>query len=118
MGVAQAVAVLPGVSRSAATIAGGLLVGLDRPAAARFSFLRSIPVLLGAGAHQTLDLVRDPAAMAQVPALAAGFFTAAVTGYFTIHWLLGFLARRPLTDFAWYRIAAAAALFAVAWLRG
>lgn len=114
LGSWQALALLPGVSRSGATIAGGLLVGLDRPAAARFSFLLAIPALLGAGALETWDLLRTPGAVDRVPALAAGFLAAAVVGFAAIHWLLRFLARRPLTAFGPYRIAAALALLGLA----
>ena len=114
VGLAQAVAVIPGVSRSAATIAGGLLVGLDRVAAARFAFLLSIPILAAAGVWETAALLRTPDPGRHLPALAVGFATAAVVGYATIHWLLGFLARRPLAAFAWYRIAAGIGLLALA----
>jgi len=118
VGTAQAMALFPGVSRSAATIAGGMLRGFDRLAAARFSFLLSIPALLAAGALETWDLAGRPDAAEHVPALLVGALAAAVVGYATIHWLLGFLARRPLTSFAWYRILAGAALLALAWRRG
>jgi undecaprenyl-diphosphatase len=114
VGLAQAAALVPGVSRSAATIAGGLFAGLDRVAAARFAFLLSVPIMAAAGAWETASLLRSPDPAAQLPALAVGFGTAAVVGYATIHWLLGFLARRPLSAFAWYRIAAGIGLLALA----
>jgi len=114
VGAAQALALFPGVSRSAATIVGGLLRGFDRPAAARFSFLLSIPLLAAAGAVKAVDLARSEDARSHVPALAAGFVTAAVVGYASIHWLLGYLARRPLTAFAWYRIVVGTVLMAMA----
>lgn len=113
IGAAQAVALLPGVSRSAATIAGGMLAGLDRAAAARFSFLLSIPVMAGAGILEMRDLVVD-----DVPAVLAGTAASAVVGYATIYWLMGYLARRPLTVFAWYRIGAGLLLLALALQRG
>lgn len=118
IGAAQAVALFPGVSRSAATIAAGLLAGLERPAAARFSFLLSIPIMAGVGVLETVDLLRQPEPGRFLPALAAGFLAAAVVGYAAIHWLLGYLARRPLTVFAWYRIAAGIALLLLALRRG
>lgn len=118
IGAAQAVALFPGVSRSAATISCGLLAGLDRNAAARFSFLLSIPIMAGVGAIETWELLRGPDAADLLPALAAGFLSAAVVGYLAIHWLLGWVARRPLTVFAWYRIAAGLALLALALKRG
>jgi undecaprenyl-diphosphatase len=117
IGAAQALAIVPGVSRSAATICGGLLAGLGRADAARFSFLLSIPILAGAGAQETLSLWRMPSAARHLPVLAAGFAAAAVVGYATIHWFLGHMARRTLTAFAWYRVAAAVALFALCALR-
>jgi undecaprenyl-diphosphatase len=118
IGVAQAVALLPGVSRSAATISGGLLAGFDRASAARFSFLLSIPIMAGAGAKEMLGLLKEPDPFHELPVLAAGFLAAAVVGYATIHWLLGYLARRPLTAFAWYRIAAGLLLLGLALERG
>ena len=111
IGFAQALALVPGVSRSAATIAGGMLAGLDRASAARFSFLLSIPIMAAAVGKKALE-IPDPSR--HLPALAAGFAAAAVVGYATIHWLLGFLARRPLTVFAWYRIALGIALLVLA----
>ncbi len=118
VGTAQALALFPGVSRSAATIAGGLLRGLDRPAAARFSFLLSIPALLAAGTLAVVRLLRMEGWERHLPSLAAGFVAAAVIGYASIHWLLGYLSRRPLDAFAWYRLAAAAACLALWWGRG
>jgi undecaprenyl-diphosphatase len=114
IGAWQAVALFPGVSRSAATIAGGMLAGLDRASAARFSFLLSVPILLAAGAIGVKDLLETGGWKDHLPALAAGFLTAAVVGYAVIHWLLGFLARRPLTVFAWYRIGAGLLLLGLA----
>ena len=114
VGSCQAIALLPGVSRSAATIAGGMLVGLERAPAARFSFLLSVPVMAAAGVIGVKDLLEMRDWTGQLPALAVGFAVAAVVGYATIHWLLGFLARRPLTVFAWYRIAAGIGLLALA----
>jgi undecaprenyl-diphosphatase len=102
IGAAQAMALFPGISRSGATIAAGLVRGLRRPDAARFSFLLSVPVMLGAGLVALTDLARAPDALARTPALLAGFAAAAVSGFLAIRWLLSFLARRPLTVFAVY----------------
>ncbi len=103
MGLFQVLALFPGVSRSGATIAGGLLRGLDRPTAARFSFLMSVPVMLGAGALTLADLLRHPqAATAAALPLAAGFVTAAVSGYLAIRWLLRYLMHHSLRAFAVY----------------
>jgi undecaprenyl-diphosphatase len=104
IGCSQAVALLPGVSRSAATISGALLRDLERPAAARFSFLLMIPVMLGANIIAVKDLLEIPHFTAYLPSLGLGFVAAAVVGYLCIHWLLSYLARQSLKVFAWYRI--------------
>ena len=106
VGSSQALALLPGVSRSAATISGGLARGLERPAAARFSFLMSVPVMLAAGAVAVQDLLDVPDFTAYLPSLALGCLAAAVVGFLSIRWLLGYLARRSLDVFAWYRLVA------------
>lgn len=105
IGLAQAAAIFPGVSRSGATITGGMLRGLERPAAARFSFLMSIPIMLAAGLLAGLDLVEIPNFSRLLPLFIPGFIAAAVTGYFSIRWLLGYLTRRPLTVFVYYCLA-------------
>jgi undecaprenyl-diphosphatase len=102
VGLAQALALLPGISRSGSTIAGGLTRGLRRPEAARLSFLMFVPVMLGAGGIALKDLAGAPAPAAQLPALAVGFLTSAVVGYLAIRWLLGYLSHRSLTPFALY----------------
>jgi undecaprenyl-diphosphatase len=112
VGIFQALALVPGVSRSAATLAGGMDAGMDRTAAARFSFLLSIPVLAAAGVLGTADWLRGPDPLRHLPALAAGFLAAAAVGYGTIHALLAVLARKPLTLFAPYRILLGIALLA------
>jgi undecaprenyl-diphosphatase len=117
IGSTQALALLPGVSRSAATICGGLVRDLERPTAARFSFLMSIPVMLGAGVIAIKDLVEVPNFVTYLPPLALGFVVSAVVGFLSIHWLLGFLAKRPLNIFGWYRVAAGLLCLAIAFLR-
>lgn len=104
MGLFQVLALFPGVSRSGATITGGMLRGLDRPAAARFSFLMSVPVMLAAGALALLDLFAIPDLAGFLPVMLAGFLTAAAVGYLSIRWLLAFLARRSLIPFSIYLI--------------
>jgi undecaprenyl-diphosphatase len=107
IGVAQAVAIVPGVSRSGATITGGLLTGLTREAAARFSFLLSVPVMVAAVGYKTLKLLKEGAHMphSEWIALGAGIIAAAIVGYFTIAFLLNYLRRHSLALFAWYRVA-------------
>jgi len=102
IGVAQAAAIFPGISRSGATITGGMLRGLQRPAAARFSFLMSIPIMLAAGLLAGLDLLDIPNFSRLLPVFIPGFITAGVVGYLSIRWLLGYLTHRSLTVFAVY----------------
>ncbi|HIE39174.1 MAG TPA: undecaprenyl-diphosphatase UppP [Anaerolineales bacterium] len=109
IGLAQAVAILPGISRSGATIAAGMGRGLVRASAARFSFLLSTPIILGAGLLQVLDLVSAGDLAAQAPILVVGFLTALLSGLACIHFLLRYLQRRPLYPFALY-----CALFGIA----
>jgi len=113
IGCSQALALLPGVSRSAATICGGLLRGLDRPAAARFSFLMSIPALTGAGVLALNDLFAIPNFTGYLPALLVGTVASLLVGLACIHWLLGWLARRSLAVFGWYRLGAGVIFLAV-----
>jgi undecaprenyl-diphosphatase len=117
VGFFQALALFPGISRSGATITGGMLRGLDRPSAARFSFLISIPALLGAGLIATLDLFDIPDFTAQLPTLIVGFVSAAIVGYLAIRWLLGYLTHRSLYVFAVYCVALAAVVLLVTLLR-
>jgi undecaprenyl-diphosphatase len=117
IGCSQALALFPGVSRSAATLSGGLALGLERPAAARFSFLMSIPIMLAAGAAALKDLFEIPNFAAHLPPLALGFLAAAVVGFLSIHWLLGYLAKRSMNIFAWYRIGFGALCLVIAFTR-
>jgi undecaprenyl-diphosphatase len=102
VGIAQVLAVFPGASRSGTTISGGMARGLDRPSAARFAFLMSVPVMLAAGGYQTLDLLKMSGLGSFLPLLAVGFVTAAVVGWFAIKWLLGYLNKHSLYIFAVY----------------
>jgi undecaprenyl-diphosphatase len=102
IGLAQASALFPGISRSGATIAAGLARRLQRPHAARFSFLIAIPVMIGAGLVAVLDLATMPNGNSQVGALVVGFCTAVVVGYFAIRWLIHFLSQKSLSVFAVY----------------
>lgn len=103
VGFAQAGALFPGVSRSGSTIAAGMMMGLSREAAARFSFVMSIPVMVGAGVLTAKDLLEDPAALeALLAPTALGFVVAGVTGYLVIKWFLGFVRGKSLMWFAAY----------------
>jgi len=102
VGVAQALAVFAGVSRSGITITAGRLRGLDSEGAARFSFLLAMPVILGAGILSHVGLIQEEHWTVQLPALAAGFASAAVVGYLAIHWLMRYLKERSTLPFAVY----------------
>jgi undecaprenyl-diphosphatase len=117
IGLAQAAAIAPGISRSGATIATGLLRGFNRPDAARFSFLLSTPVILGAGLLQVADAAAAPEAAYNAPALLVGFLVAAVSGYLSIGLLLRYLQRRRLHAFAVYCVWVGVSCLVVAWLR-
>ncbi|MDX1662231.1 MAG: undecaprenyl-diphosphate phosphatase [Candidatus Promineifilaceae bacterium] len=105
VGFFQTVALFPGISRSGSTITGGLLRGLERDTAARFSFLLGIPAILGAGFLALLDIFEAGALGAQLPVYAATFLAAAVTGYASIHFLLTWLREHTLYLFAVYTAA-------------
>ena len=102
VGLAQALALVPGVSRSGITLVAGMALGLRRDAAARFSFLLSVPAI---GAAGVFELPKVLHAGLSAPVLAAGLLTAAVSGYLSIAWLLRFLRTRATTPFVVYRVA-------------
>ncbi|HKB05246.1 MAG TPA: undecaprenyl-diphosphatase UppP [Gemmataceae bacterium] len=114
IGCFQALALIPGASRSGVTITAGLFAGLSRPAAARFSFLLSLPGILGAGLKDAYD-DRDKLfhTGADVVNLLVGGAVAAVVGYWSIAWLLGYLKRHPTYVFVVYRLFLAAAILAM-----
>ncbi|MBX3055334.1 MAG: undecaprenyl-diphosphatase UppP [Anaerolineae bacterium] len=101
IGSFQAFALLPGISRSGSTIVGGLIRGLDRPTATRFSFLLGVPAIMGAGLLSLLDIVSAQASEAAI-VYAAGFVAAAVTGYLCIAFLLRWVRSHTLYIFAVY----------------
>lgn len=103
VGLAQAFAIVPGISRSGSTIAAGLLAGLSRAQAARFSFLLSIPILFGTTLFKVPDLAGESAGTS---ALVVGFVASLVTGYLAIAGTISFLQRRGLLVFAAYCIVA------------
>jgi len=105
MGIAQALAIVPGVSRSGITITAGLFAGLSRGEAARFSFLLSGPIIFGAG------LVALPEAKFD-PALLWGFLASAISGFLAIKFLLKYLSRNNFNVFVWYRLVLALLILA------
>jgi undecaprenyl-diphosphatase len=118
VGFWQAAAILPGVSRSGATISGAVLRGYSRPAAARFSFLISIPALLGAGLVALKDLLEAGSLGQELPAITVGFVAAAIAGYVCIRWLLHYLQRHSLYIFAAYCTVFSIVTITVAITRG
>ncbi|MDE2312196.1 MAG: undecaprenyl-diphosphatase UppP [Patescibacteria group bacterium] len=113
IGLSQAVAVIPGVSRSGSTIAAGLGLGFNREDAARFSFLMSMPIIFGAGLV-SIKHFHDGVTSGE---LAAGFITAAIFGFLSIKYMLRYLAKHDYKIFVWYRVLAAALVIAVAFIR-
>jgi undecaprenyl-diphosphatase len=107
IGLAQAAAIFPGVSRSGATITAGLALGLKRETAARFSFLLSAPIIAGAGLKSMVDVAQEWQAGAMTGSdlalFAVGFLSAAISGYLCIKFLLRFLQQHSTDIFAFYR---------------
>ena len=112
VGCAQALALVPGTSRSGITITAGLLLGLTREAAARYSFLLSIPIIVLSGLGVTKDLV-ESAAPVDWTALGLGTAIAAASAFLCIHFFLAFINRIGMLPFVLYRLALGALLFAV-----
>lgn len=102
VGIAQGIAIMPGISRAGATMAMGLGVGLDREQAARFSFLLSGPIILLAGVNQGIDVLSGGAVIPGIAASVTGFVAAAVTGYAAIASLMAYLKRHSFAVFAVY----------------
>lgn len=104
IGFYQALALLPGFSRSGATIAGGMLLGLSRYEATRFSFLLAIPITIGAGAKKSIDLLEQGGAV-DWGVIFLGATVAFVTAFVVIHFFLKFIRRYTLWPFVWYGVA-------------
>jgi len=113
VGMCQAFALIPGVSRSGATIVGGMLAGLSRPVAAEFSFFVAMPTMAAAFAHSLLQL-RDQITVDRLSAVTIGFVAAFVASLLVVRPFLAFVRRAGFAPFAWYRIAAGIALLALA----
>ena len=114
VGCAQALALVPGTSRSGATIIGGMLFGMSRKAATEFSFFLAIPTLFAACAYEAVKN-RDLLAAADLPAFGVGFAAAFVSAFLCVRWLLRDVSHNDFTPFAWYRIAFGAMILATAW---
>ena len=107
MGLAQAMALVPGVSRSGGTISAGLFLGLTRPTAVRYSFLLAIPAVIAAGLFQIPDVfaVGGPGLQPSVAQMVVATLLAAAVGYAAIAWLLRYVERHSVYLFVWYRLA-------------
>lgn len=103
IGCAQAIALIPGTSRSGITITAGLILGLTREAAARFSFLMAVPVICLAGGWKTVELIRSPLTVDWM-AMIIGLIASMITAYACIHWFLKYLRRFSLLPFVIYRV--------------
>jgi undecaprenyl-diphosphatase len=111
IGAGQAVALFPGISRSGITIATGLFLGLERDAAARFSFLMSVPVIAGAGIFKARTLVGSGVGAAQAGELVVGVITSAIFGFIAVAFLLRYLRGHGTGIFIAYRVGLAALIF-------
>jgi undecaprenyl-diphosphatase len=118
IGLFQAVAIFPGISRSGATISGGLIRQLDREASARFSFLMSIPIMVAAGGMEVLHMgkIQDPAGF--IPMVILGTVVAGLVGFASIKWLLGYLKKHTLSVFAIFCIGVWLLTFIITLNRG
>ncbi len=114
VGLVQCLAMIPGTSRSGATIIGGMLLGLSRKAATDFSFYLAIPTLIGAGAY---SLIKERAllSMADAPLFGVGLLFSFISAWLCIRWLLKFIATHSFVGFAYYRIAFGLVVLATAW---
>ena len=114
VGLAQAFALIPGTSRSGATIIGGMLFGLSRRAATEFSFFLAIPTLFAACGY---EIVKNRALLstADLPAFGVGFAAAFVSAFLCVRWLIRYVSRNDFVPFAWYRIAFGAVILATAY---
>jgi undecaprenyl-diphosphatase len=114
VGIAQAFALIPGTSRSGATIIGGMLFGLSRKAATEFSFFLAVPTLIAAGIY---SLWKDRALLSDADPLffAVGFVASFIAALLCVRWLIRYVSRHDFVPFAWYRIAFGAIVLLTAW---
>lgn len=114
VGLAQCLAMIPGTSRSGATIIGGMLMGLSRQAATEFSFYLAIPTLIGAGVY-SLYKERALLSMADVPLFTVGLVFSFISAWLCVRWLLRYIATHSFVGFAYYRIVFGVVVLATAW---
>lgn len=118
VGLFQALSIFPGISRSGATISGGIFRKIDRQGAARFAFLMSIPIMLAAGILGVKDLLEVPNLGQMVEMVVVGFILAGVVGYVVIRWFIGYLRGKSLIPFAAYCALLALVVIGVTYFRG
>lgn len=114
VGLVQCLGMIPGTSRSGATIIGGMLLGLSRKAATEFSFYLAIPTLIGAGVY-SLYKERALLSVADIPLFVVGLVVSFIAAWLCIYWLLRYIATHTFVGFAWYRIAFGLVVLATAW---
>ncbi|MCZ2407933.1 MAG: undecaprenyl-diphosphate phosphatase [Burkholderiales bacterium] len=114
VGLVQCLAMVPGTSRSGATIIGGMLLGLSRQAATDFSFFLAIPTLIGAGVY-SLYKERALLSLADLPLFAVGLVASFISAWLCVRWLLRYIATHSFVPFAWYRIAFGIVVLVTAW---
>jgi undecaprenyl-diphosphatase len=114
VGLVQCLAMIPGTSRSGATIIGGMLLGLSRKAATDFSFYLAIPTLIGAGVY-SLYKERALLSMDDLPMFAVGLVVSFISAWICVRWLLRYIASHSFVPFAWYRIAFGLVVLVTAW---
>jgi undecaprenyl-diphosphatase len=114
VGFVQCLGMIPGTSRSGATIIGGMLLGLSRKAATDFSFFLAIPTLVAAGGY-SLWKERATLSMADVPLFTVGFVVSFLAAWACVRWLLRYIATHNFVPFAWYRIAFGIVVLATYW---
>ena len=114
VGLVQCLAMIPGTSRSGATIIGGMLLGLSRKAATDFSFFLAMPTLIGTGAY-SLYKERALLSMADLPMFAVGLVFSFFSAWLCVRWLLRYISTNSFVPFAWYRIAFGIVVLATAW---
>ena len=114
LGLVQCLALLPGTSRSGATIIGGMLLGLSRKAATDFSFYLAIPTLIGAGAY-SLYKERALLSATDLPMFAVGLLFSFVSAWLCVRWLLRYISTHDFIPFAWYRIAFGIVVLVTSW---
>ena len=114
VGLVQCLAMIPGTSRSGATIIGGMLLGLSRKAATDFSFFLAMPTLIGAGVY-SLYKERALLSMADLPLFGVGLVFSFLSAWLCVRWLLRYISTNSFVPFAWYRIAFGIVVLATAW---